>query len=67
MLQVSDIDLKKLIKAASENFVQFLCECFLNVVNGNVAIIKKTNRSSRKIISKNIIQTKRFEGKEKNS
>ena len=66
-LQVSDIDLKKLIKAASKNFVQFLCECFLNVVNGNVAINKKTNRSSQKIISKNLIQTNSFEGKEKNS
>ena len=32
---------KKLIKTASKNFVQFLCECFLNVVNGNVAINKK--------------------------
>ena len=41
MLQVSDIDLKKLIKTASKNFVQFLCECFLNVVNGDVAINKK--------------------------
>ena len=30
-------------------------------------LIKKTNRKSRKIISKNIIQTNRFEGKEKNS
>ena len=40
MLQVSDIDLKKLIKAASEKVVQFICECFLNVVNGNVPISK---------------------------
>ena len=30
-------------------------------------LIKKTNRKLRKIISKNIIQTNRFEGKEKNS
>ena len=29
---------KKQIKAASEKIVQFLYECFLNVVNGNVSI-----------------------------
>ena len=56
MLQVSAIDLKKLIKTASKNFVQFLCECFLNVVNGNVAINKKLieahEKSFRKILSK---------------
>ena len=67
MLQSSDINFKKLIKTASKNFIGFLCECFFNVVNGNVEINKKANRKSRKIISKNIIQTNRFEGKEKNS
>ena len=56
MLQSSDINLKKLIKTASKNFIKFLCECFLNVVNGNVAINKKLiethEKSFRKIISK---------------
>ena len=56
MLQSIDINLKKLIKTASKNFIQFLCECFLNVVNGNVAINKKLvethKKSFRKIISK---------------
>ena len=67
MLQSSDIYLKELIKTASKNFIRFLCECFLNVVNGNVEINKKANQKSRKIISKNINQTNRFEGKETNS
>ena len=48
--------LKKLIKTASKNFTQFLCECSLNVVNGNVAINKKLietqEKSFRKIVSK---------------
>ena len=66
MLQSSDVNLKKLIKTASKNFIQFLCDCFLNVVNGNVAINKKLIETHKKIISKNIIKTNRFEGKEKN-
>ena len=56
MLQVSDIKLKKLIKSATKKFIYFLCECFLNVVNGNVSIKKnliETEESSfRKILSK---------------
>ena len=56
MLQSSDINLKKLMKTASENFIQFLCECFLNVVNSNVAInnklIETHEKSFQKILSK---------------
>ena len=37
---VKQHQLKKLIKTASKNFIRFFCECFLNVVNGNVAINK---------------------------
>ena len=55
-LQVSDIDLKKLIKAASKKIVSFLCECFLNFVNGNVPIskilIENHENSFREILSK---------------
>ena len=43
---------KKPIKTASKIFIQSLCECFLNVVNGNVAINKTTNWNSQKILSK---------------
>ena len=70
MLQVSDIDLKKLIKAASKNSVQFLCECFLNVVNGNVAINKKLIEANeitfRKILFKQtgLKEKKRILGRE---
>ena len=55
-LQVSDIDLKKLMKAASKKIVHFLYECFLNVVNGNVPIsktlIENQKTSFIKILSK---------------
>ena len=40
MVQVSNIKLKKLIKSATKKLIHFLCECFLNVVNGNVPISK---------------------------
>ena len=56
MLQVSDIKLKKLIKSATKKFTHFLCECFLNVPNGNVPInknlIETAESSFRKILSK---------------
>ena len=56
MLQVSDIKLKKLIKSATKKFIYFLCECFLNVVNGKVPInkhlIETKKNSFRKKLSK---------------
>ena len=56
MLQLSDTKLKKLIKSATKKFIYFLCECFLNVANGNVPIKKnliQTEESSfRKLFSK---------------
>ena len=56
MLQVSDIKLKRLIKSATKKFIYFLCECFLNVVDGNVPIknnlIETEESSFRKILSK---------------
>ena len=41
MLETSDIKSKELIKWAPNSFINFLCECLLNVVNGNVPV-KKT-------------------------
>ena len=70
MLQSSDINLKKLIKTASKNFIRFLCECFLNVVNGNVEInktlIENHEKSFRKILSKQtgLREKKRILGRE---
>ena len=57
MLQVSGIKLNKLIISATKKFIfYFLCECFLNVVNGNVPInknlIENAEISFRKILSK---------------
>ena len=56
MLQVSDIKLKKLIKSATKKFIYVLCECFLNVINGNLPIkkniIETEENSFRKILSK---------------
>ena len=65
MLQVSDIKLKKLINSATKKFIYFLCECFRNVVNGNVPIkrnlIETEESSFRKVLS---IQTS-FKAKKK--
>ena len=52
----TNIKLKKLIKSATKKFIYFLCECFLNVVNGNVPIKKNSIEteecSFRKILTK---------------
>ena len=36
MLELSDTKTKDFIKTAPKIYILFLCECFLNVVNGNV-------------------------------
>ena len=54
ILQSSDINLKKMIKTASKKCFQFLCECFLNVVNGNVAINKKLVETHEKAFQKTL-------------
>ena len=36
MLELSDTKIRDFIKTAPNSFILFLCECFLNVVNGNV-------------------------------
>ena len=41
MLETSDIKSKELIKSERNSFINFVCECLLNVVNGNVPV-KKT-------------------------
>ena len=56
MLETSDIKSKELIKSAPNSFINFLCECLLNVVNGNVHV-KKTlihghENSFKKLLSK---------------
>ena len=56
MLETSDIKSKELIESAPNSFINFLCECLLNVVNGNVPV-KKTlkqghENSFKKLLSK---------------
>ena len=41
VLESSDLNSKELIKTAPNIFINFLCECLLNGVNGNVPV-KKT-------------------------
>ena len=44
MLETSDIKSKELIKLAPTSFINFLCECLLNVVNGNVPVNSKSHK-----------------------
>ena len=41
MSETSDVKSIELIKSAPNSYIKFLCECLLNVVNGNVPV-KKT-------------------------
>ena len=40
MLDKSDSKVEKIMKTAPNKFIKFLCECLLNVVNGNVPVNK---------------------------
>ena len=40
MLDTSDSRVGKIIKTAPNKFINFLCECLLNIVNGNVPVNK---------------------------
>ena len=40
MLDTSDSKVGKIIKTAPNKFIKFLCECLLNIVNGNVPVNK---------------------------
>ena len=40
MLDTSDSNKGKIIKTAPNKFIKFLCECLLNIVNGNVPVNK---------------------------
>ena len=40
MLDTSDSKLGKIFKTAPNKFIKFLCECLLNIVNGNVPVNK---------------------------
>ena len=41
LLEISESKLKEKIERAPNHFIKFLCECLLNIVNGNVPIRKK--------------------------
>ena len=40
MLDTADSKVGKIMKTAPNNFIKFLCECLLNIVNGNVPVNK---------------------------
>ena len=40
MLDTADSNIEKLIETAPNKFIKFLCECLLNIVNGNVPFNK---------------------------
>ena len=56
LLDISDTKLKEKVERAPHNFIKFLCECLLNIVNGNVPIRKNVvegyEKSFRKLLSR---------------
>ena len=41
MLELSESNFTKFLKEAPNIFIKFICECLLNVINGNVPVKKK--------------------------
>ena len=56
LLERSDTKLKQKIERAPNHFIKFLCDCLLNIVNGNVPIRKNFvegyEKSFRKLLSR---------------
>ena len=63
MLELSDSNFRKFLKEASKSFINILCECLLNVINGNVPVNKQllTNEedSFQQLLSKGTSLTKK--------
>ena len=58
MLEQSESNLRKFLKQAPNSFIKFLCECLLNVTNGNVPVnkqlLKNQEKSFQQLLSKEI-------------
>ena len=56
MLELPEIIFRKFLKQAPNSFINFLCECLLNVINGNVPVnrqlLKNQEKSFQQILSK---------------
>ena len=63
MLELSDSFSRKLLKEAPNNFINFLCECLINVINGNVPVKQTVSKKLRDFISAVIIKGNKSEEK----
>ena len=45
MLELSDSTFRKFLKEAPNSFINVLCECLLNVINGNVSVNKQVPKN----------------------
>ena len=56
MLELSDSNFRKFLKEAPNSFINFPCECLLNVINGNVLVnkqlLKNQEDSFKQLLSK---------------
>ena len=65
MLELSDSNFRKFLKEAPNSFINFLCECLLNVINDNVPVnkqlLKNQEDSFQQLLSKETsLKRKRF-------
>ena len=65
MLELSDSNFRKFLKKAPNCFINFLCECLLSVINGNVPVnkllLKNQEDSIQQLLSKETsLKKKRF-------
>ena len=65
MLELSNVNFRKFLKEAPNSFINILCECLLNVINGNVPVnkqlLKNQEDSFQQLLSKETsLKKKRF-------
>ena len=63
MLELSGSNIRKFLNEAPNRFINFLCECLLNVINGNVPVNKQLLKKSRGLISAVLIKGNKSEEK----
>ena len=56
MLELPESNFRKFLKQAPNSFINFLCECLLNVIKGNVPVnkqlLKNQEKSFQQLLSK---------------
>ena len=64
MLELPESNFRKFLKQAPNSFINFLCECLLNVINGNASVNKQLLKNQEKSFQQLLSKKTSFEKKQ---